>query len=241
LGPRRTFDRTPSPPLPASHRAPLPASHPTPCCASLSFLSAVARRSHARRAMREQAAIVAQGSLSKMSSLSALSMLRRLRQLVVASRRQHCTRHPHGVHCGVTVHDVMPIAKVNIGLDGSILATDTAPPYRARSMRPTCRMAMHILQARAYDAAGRIHTTCIYVTARWIGRAWSASPCRVTHYRRVVVFALETNGWWPSPSACRGEQGQLNASAGRGSASVPGRAAVRVRRCTAWSCGPCRA
>jgi hypothetical protein len=75
-----------------------------------------------------------------------------------------------GSACGVTVHDAIPVSKVTFDLDGSTLETDTAAPYTCDISAAGLSRGMHILMAKAYDAAGNIHSAHVYVSTRWSGR-----------------------------------------------------------------------
>ncbi len=97
-----------------------------------------------------------------------------------------------GSACQVTVHDVNRITRVTFGLDGTTFRTDTAPPYTCQFSAVALSRGMHIVQAKAYDAAGNALSNYIYVSTPWNGKP------RITV--TVQGDSLTVGSWWRIPA-----------------------------------------
>jgi hypothetical protein len=124
--------------------------------------------------------------------------------------------------CDVTVHDIIPIKKVTFDLDGSTFRTDTAPPYSCAISAATLSPGMHILEAKAYDAAGNAHSTYIHVSARWTARP----GITVT----VQGDSLTVGSWSQLPADLGLDYSFVSYSAHWGRPSVKGLALLRRQR-----------
>lgn len=127
-----------------------------------------------------------------------------------------------GSACDVTVHDDIPITKVTFGLDGSALATDTAPPYTCEISAAGLSPGMHILRADASDAAGHSLSAHIYVSTRWTGRP----RISVT----VQGDSLTAGSWWRIPAYLGPHYKFVSFSAHWGRPSVQGLSLLRRQR-----------
>jgi len=127
-----------------------------------------------------------------------------------------------GSTCDVTVHDVIPITKVTFGLDGSTLTTDTAPPYTCELGAAALSPGMHLLKAKAYDAAGNIQSTNIQVSARWTG----TPGITVT----VQGDSLTVGSWSELPADLGPDYKFVSYSAHWGRPSVKGLSLLRRQR-----------
>ena len=127
-----------------------------------------------------------------------------------------------GSTCDVTVHDVVPVTEVTFGLDGSLFATDTLPPYTCEISAARLSPGMHILNAEAYDAAGNIHSAHIYVSTRWTGRP------RITV--TVQGDSLTVGSWWRIPADLGPAYKFVSYSAHWGRPSVTGLSLLRRQR-----------
>jgi hypothetical protein len=127
-----------------------------------------------------------------------------------------------GSTCDVTVHDAVPVTQVTFGVDGSIFARDTAPPYTCEISAARLSPGMHILNAKAYDAAGNIHSADIYVSTRWTGRP----RISVT----VQGDSLTVGSWWRIPRYLGPDYRFVSYSAHWGRPSVTGLSLLRRQR-----------
>lgn len=127
-----------------------------------------------------------------------------------------------GSTCDVTVHDRVPITKVSFGLDGSTFTTDTAPPYTCEINAAALSPGMHILEARASDAAGHRLSAHIYVSTRWTGRP------RITV--TVQGDSLTVGSGWRIPAYLGRRYKFVSFSAHWGRPSVQGLALLRRQR-----------
>lgn len=127
-----------------------------------------------------------------------------------------------GSTCDVTVHDISPITKVTFGLDGSTFRTDTSPPYTCELNAPGLSPGMHILKAKAYDAAGNDRSSYIYVSTRWTGRP------RITV--TVQGDSLTAGSWWLIPAHLGSDYEFDSFSAHWGRPSVTGLSLLRHQR-----------
>jgi Bacterial Ig domain len=127
-----------------------------------------------------------------------------------------------GSTCDVTVHDARPVTKVTFGLDGSILTTDTAPPYTCEIGAAGLSPGMHILTAKAYDTAGNNLSAHIYVSTLRNGRP----RVGVT----VQGDSLTVGSWWRIPAYLGPKYAFVSYSAHWGRPSIKGLSLLRRQR-----------
>lgn len=127
-----------------------------------------------------------------------------------------------GSACDVTVHDTSAVTKVTFGLDGSTLKTDTQLPYTCELTASELSPGMHILKAKAYDAAGRSLSAYTYVSTRSNGRP----RIGVT----VQGDSLTVGSWWRIPKYLGPRYDFVSYSAHWGRPSVKGLTLLRRQR-----------
>lgn len=127
-----------------------------------------------------------------------------------------------GSACEVVVRDGVPITRVDFTLDGTVVSVDTCPPYSCHVNGAELRGGTHILNARAYDLAGRKSAVFAYITTPGAG-----APLVTVS---VQGDSLTYGSWWWMPSDLGPRFAVVSESARIGRGSGRGLALLRDQR-----------
>jgi hypothetical protein len=127
-----------------------------------------------------------------------------------------------GSACEVVVRDGIPITRVGFTLDGRVVSVDTHPPYSCHVNGAQLRSGTHVLNARAFDAAGRKSAVFAYITIPRAGRPLIT----VT----LQGDSLTYGSWWWMPADLGPRFAVVSESARIGRGSERGLALLREQR-----------